>query len=132
MAMSNIKARMQSHFSSFLYPHSIHLLTPANLGRLTLSRAHLQSLVIPALGTKLIQVPLLFTAVHGALLTTTFPRVECLLNGSIIAVQRVSVEVGGVHFLGESKGSVLGVDPTGSYRATSLAGQSSTPCDCAT
>lgn len=55
------------------YPDSIDLLTSSGLSRLPISSAHLQSLVIPALGALLIQRLLFFPARHRSSLTPALP-----------------------------------------------------------
>lgn len=69
------------------YSDAIHLFATRHLSRIPLRRAHLQTLIIPTLGTKLVQSLLLFTVRRGAFLATALARLNRLNDGGIVAVQ---------------------------------------------
>lgn len=94
-----------------LYTHTINLFTPRYLSGLPLGSTELKTLIIPALGTNLVQRLLLITARSGASLATALPRLQGLGQGGIVAVQRVAFQVILVFLVGESKGAVFGVLP---------------------
>lgn len=96
-----------------LYTYTIHLLTLRYLSRLPLGSTELKTLIIPALGTNLVQRLLLITARSGASLATALPRLQGLGQGGIVTVQRVALQVILVFLVGESKGAVFGVLPAG-------------------
>lgn len=103
-----------------LYAHPFHLLASRHLGRLSLRSAKLQTLVIPALGTNLVQGLLLLAVGGRAVLTAAVPGLNSLDEGSVVAVQLIALQIVLVRFFREGESAELGVGPAGTCVANSI------------
>lgn len=76
-----------------LNANTVNLLALGHLGRLPVRSAHLQALVVPALGTALVQCLLLFTVWGRTLFPAASSGFNGLDDGGVIPIQRVSFQV---------------------------------------
>lgn len=77
--------------TSLLYTHPLDFLALRHLSRLSLCSAELETLVIPALGTNLVQGLLALAVESRAVLATAVPRLHRLDKTGVLAVQRVTL-----------------------------------------